>query len=180
VTDETDQKAQDKFKEYQSYGSYDGALTLVSGWSGVDFSQYQAKDKVEYIETNAIQSMLDAYVNADPNRVWTIEEIAQWNSVGGNGPVIVGSAQTVADELQHWIEETDVDGFNLAYILAHQTFIDVVEYIVPELQRRGVYSTEYRTGTLREKLFGQGAHLAESHRGAQFRKGIKDKFAQAS
>ncbi|WP_288382114.1 LLM class flavin-dependent oxidoreductase [uncultured Acinetobacter sp.] len=180
VTDETDQKAQDKFKEYQSYGSYDGALTLVSGWSGVDFSQYQAKDKVEYIETNAIQSMLDAYVNADSNRVWTIEEIAQWNSVGGNGPVIVGSAQTVADELQHWIEETDVDGFNLAYILAHQTFIDVVEYIVPELQRRGVYQTEYRTGTLREKLFGQGAYLVENHRGAQFRKVTKDKFAQAS
>lgn len=141
ITDETDAKAQAKFKEYQSYGSYDGALTLLSGWSGVDFSQYQPTDKVEYIQTNAIQSLLDSYVNADPERVWTIEEIANWNSLGGNGPVLVGSAETVSDALQQWVEDTDVDGFNLAYILAHQTFADVVEFIVPELQKRGVYQT---------------------------------------
>ena len=180
VTDSSDAKAQQKFKEYQSYGSYDGALTLVSGWSGVDFSQYQPTDQVEYIQTNAIQSMLDAYVNADPNRVWTIEEIANWNSVGGNGPVLVGSAETVADALQEWVTETDVDGFNLAYILAHQTFSDVVEFIVPELQKRGVYQTEYAQGTLREKLFGQGAHLPENHRGASYRIGEKNPIAQAS
>ncbi|MFT4021241.1 MAG: LLM class flavin-dependent oxidoreductase, partial [Acinetobacter sp.] len=169
VTDQTDEKAQQKFKEYQSYGSYDGALTLVSGWSGVDFSQYQPTDQVEYIHTNAIQSMLDSYVNADPDRVWTIEEIANWNSIGGNGPVLVGSPETVADTLQQWVEDTDVDGFNLAYILAHQTFIDVVDLIVPELQKRGVYQTEYASGTLREKLFGEGPHLPAHHRGAKYR-----------
>ncbi|MDN8335327.1 LLM class flavin-dependent oxidoreductase, partial [Acinetobacter baumannii] len=169
VTDETDAKAQAKFKEYQSYGSYDGALTLLSGWSGVDFSQYQPNDKVEYIQTNAIQSLLDSYVNADPERVWTIEEIANWNSLGGNGPVLVGSAETVSDALQQWVEDTDVDGFNLAYILAHQTFADVVEFIVPELQKRGVYQTSYAQGTLREKLFGAGPYLPENHRGAKYR-----------
>ena len=116
VTDETDAKAQAKFKEYQSYGSYDGALTLLSGWSGVDFSQYQPTDKVEYIQTNAIQSLLDSYVNADPQRVWTIEEIANWNSLGGNGPVLVGSAETVSDALEQWVEDTDVDVFNLAWL----------------------------------------------------------------
>ncbi|MBD0139803.1 LLM class flavin-dependent oxidoreductase, partial [Acinetobacter baumannii] len=168
VTDETDTKAQAKFKEYQSYGSYDGALTLLSGWSGVDFSQYQPTDKVEYIQTNAIQSLLDSYVNADPERVWTIEEIANWNSLGGNGPVLVGSAETVSDALEQWVEDTDVDGFNLAYILAHQTFADVVEFIVPELQKRGVYQTSYAQGTLREKLFGAGPYLPENHRGAKY------------
>lgn len=180
VTVSSDAKAQQKFKEYQSYGSYDGALTLLSGWSGVDFSQYQPTDKVEYIQTNAIQSLLDSYVNADPNRVWTIEEIANWNSVGGNGPVLVGSAETVADALQEWVTETDVDGFNLAYILAHQTFSDVVEFIVPELQKRGVYQTEYAQGTLREKLFGQGPYLPENHRGASYRFGEKNPIAEAS
>ncbi|MHA3059043.1 LLM class flavin-dependent oxidoreductase [Acinetobacter sp. ANC 4636] len=180
VTDSSDAKAQQKFKEYQSYGSYDGALTLLSGWSGVDFSQYQPTDKVEYIQTNAIQSLLDSYVNADPNRIWTIEEIANWNSVGGNGPVLVGSPETVADALQEWVAETDVDGFNLAYILAHQTFSDVVEFIVPELQKRGVYQTEYAQGTLREKLFGQGPYLPENHRGAAYRFGEKNPIAEAS
>ncbi|KQE36911.1 LLM class flavin-dependent oxidoreductase [Acinetobacter nosocomialis] len=180
VTDETDAKAQAKFKEYQSYGSYDGALTLLSGWSGVDFSPYQPTDKVEYIQTNAIQSLLDSYVNADPERVWTIEEIANWNSLGGNGPVLVGSGETVSDALQQWVEDTDVDGFNLAYILAHQTFADVVEFIVPELQKRGVYQTSYAQGTLREKLFGAGPYLPENHRGAKYRN-LKDlKLAEAS
>jgi len=180
VTDETDAKAQAKFKEYQSYGSYDGALTLLSGWSGVDFSQYQPNDKVEYIQTNAIQSLLDSYVNADPERVWTIEEIANWNSLGGNGPVLVGSAETVSDALQQWVEDTDVDGFNLAYILAHQTFADVVEFIVPELQKRGVYQTSYTQGTLREKLFGAGPYLPENHRGAKYRNLKELKLAEAS
>ena len=180
VTDETDAKSQAKFKEYQSYGSYDGALTLLSGWSGVDFSQYQPTDKVEYIQTNAIQSLLDSYVNADPERVWTIEEIANWNSLGGNGPVLVGSAETVSDALQQWVEDTDVDGFNLAYILAHQTFADVVEFIVPELQKRGVYQTSYAQGTLREKLFGAGPYLPENHRGAKYRNLKELKLAEAS
>lgn len=180
ITDETDAKAQAKFKEYQSYGSYDGALTLLSGWSGVDFSQYQPTDKVEYIQTNAIQSLLDSYVNADPERVWTIEEIANWNSLGGNGPVLVGSAETVSDALQQWVEDTDIDGFNLAYILAHQTFADVVEFIVPELQKRGVYQTSYAQGTLREKLFGAGPYLPENHRGAKYRNLKELKLAEAS
>ncbi|MCH2072293.1 LLM class flavin-dependent oxidoreductase [Acinetobacter pittii] len=180
VTDETDAKAQAKFKEYQGYGSYDGALTLLSGWSGVDFSQYQPTDKVEYIQTNAIQSLLDSYVNADPERVWTIEEIANWNSLGGNGPVLVGSAETVSDALQQWVEDTDVDGFNLAYILAHQTFADVVEFIVPELQKRGIYQTSYTQGTLREKLFGAGPYLPENHRGAKYRNLKELKLAEAS
>ncbi|EXA97586.1 LLM class flavin-dependent oxidoreductase [Acinetobacter pittii] len=180
VTDETDAKAQAKFKEYQSYGSYDGALTLLSGWSGVDFSQYQPTDKVEYIQTNAIQSLLDSYVNADPERVWTIEEIANWNSLGGNGPVLVGSAETVSDALQQWVEDTDIDGFNLAYILAHQTFADVVEFIVPELQKRGVYQTSYTQGTLREKLFSAGPYLPENHRGAKYRNLKELKLAEAS
>ncbi|MEO4202830.1 LLM class flavin-dependent oxidoreductase [Acinetobacter pittii] len=180
VTDETDAKAQAKFREYQSYGSYDGALTLLSGWSGVDFSQYQPTNKVEYIQTNAIQSLLDSYVNADPERVWTIEEIANWNSLGGNGPVLVGSAETVSDALQQWVEDTDVDGFNLAYILAHQTFTDVVEFIVPELQKRGVYQTSYAQGTLREKLFGAGPYLPENHRGAKYRNLKELKLAEAS
>lgn len=170
VTDDTDEKAQKKFEEYQSYGSYDGALTLLSGWSGVDFSQYQATDHVEYIKTNAIQSLLDAYVNADPSKVWTVDEIARWNSLGGNGPVFVGSATTVADKLQEWIEDTGIDGFNLAYILAHQSFQDTVNWIVPELQRRGVYQKEYSSGTLREKLFNKGDYLPDNHRGILYRR----------
>jgi long-chain alkane monooxygenase len=88
---------------------------------------------------------------------------------GGLGPVFVGSAATVADILQEWVAATDVDGFNLAYAVAHETFEDVVRYLVPELQRRGVYPTGYAPGTLREKLFGGSARLPDEHPAAQYR-----------
>ncbi len=70
--------------------------------------------------------------------------LADWVGIGGFGPLIVGSAETVADELQSWVEETDVDGFNLAYAVTHETFTDVVDLLVPELQKRGVYKKDYQ------------------------------------
>lgn len=171
VTAETDQAAHDKLKEYQQYASHDGALTLVSGWSGVDFAAFDKDDRIQYIKTNAIQSLLESYSSADPTRTWTVDEVAEWTSIGGNGPLFVGSPQTIADVLEEWVDETGVDGFNLAYAVAHETFSDVVEYVVPELQKRGVYPTEYVEGTLRHKLFGKGDYLQAPHIGASYHQG---------
>ena len=53
--------------------------------------------------------------------------------------------------------------------MTHETFIDAVDLLVPELQKRGVYKKEYAPGTLREKLFGEGPRLAEGHPGAGYR-----------
>jgi len=167
IVDETDEKAQAKFEEYQRYVSRDGALVLLSGWTGIDFGQYAPTDLVKYVETNAITSAVEHLANG--SKAWTIDELARWGGIGGLGPVFVGSASTVADILQEWVKETDVDGFNLAYGVAHETFEDVVHYLVPELQRRGVYPTAYKPGTLREKLFGQGDYLPDSHPAARYR-----------
>ena len=163
IVDETDAKAQAKFEEYQQYASYDGALVFMSGWSGIDFGQYAPTDLVRKVETNAIVSVVENL--AGGSKSWTIEELAQWGGIGGLGPVFVGSPSTVADILQDWVEETDVDGFNLAYAVTPETFEDVVNLLVPELQSRGVYPKAYRAGTLREKLFGDGPHLPASHPG---------------
>jgi alkanesulfonate monooxygenase SsuD/methylene tetrahydromethanopterin reductase-like flavin-dependent oxidoreductase (luciferase family) len=92
-------------------------------------------------------------------------EIAEFVGLGGRGPVVVGSPTQVADRLQRWMEETDVDGFNLAYAVMPETYEDIINLLIPELQRRGVYKQEYRTGSLREKLFGQGPFLPETHPG---------------
>ena len=89
--------------------------------------------------------------------------------VGGFGPLFVGGPSTVADLLQEWVEETDVDGFNLTYAVAHETFSDIAGYLVPELQRRGAFKRDYAPGTLREKLFGGGPRLPETHVGARYR-----------
>ncbi len=69
--------------------------------------------------------------------------------------MLVGDAAQVADQLETWQDETGIDGFNLAFAVAHESMRDVVDYIVPELQRRGRYQREYAPGTLQEKLTGQ-------------------------
>lgn len=167
IADETEEKAKAKFEDYKKFVSYDGALVLLSGWSGIDFGQYAPTDLVKKVETNAIVSVVDHLAEGDKS--WSIDELAKFAGIGGLGPVFVGSPSQIADTLQEWVEETDVDGFNLAYALTPESFEDVVGYVVPELQRRGVYPTAYRPGTLREKLFGQGPYLTAPHPAAQYR-----------
>ncbi|MQT14650.1 LLM class flavin-dependent oxidoreductase [Segnochrobactrum spirostomi] len=167
IVDETDEKAEAKFREYQSHASYDGSLVFMSGWSGIDFGQYAPTDLVRKVETNAIISMVETFAGGEKS--WTIEELAAWGGIGGLGPIFVGSPSTVADILEQWVAETDVDGFNLAYAVTPESFEDVVGYLVPELQRRGVYPTAYRPGTLREKLFGAGPYLPATHPADRYR-----------
>lgn len=169
IVNETDVKAQAKWQEYKQYVNYEGALALLSGWTGIDFGQYQPDQVLKHIHTNAIQSAVETFSSADPSRQWTVQGLADWVGIGGFGPLLVGSPQTVADELQSWIDETDVDGFNLAYAVTHETFSDVVELLIPELQRRGVYKQDYQSGTLREKLFSQSARLQSPHPAVGYR-----------
>ncbi|HXZ08703.1 MAG TPA: N5,N10-methylene tetrahydromethanopterin reductase, partial [Paraburkholderia sp.] len=81
----------------------------------------------------------------------------------------VGSGAQVADELQGWIDETGIDGFNLSRTVVPESYEDFIDHVVPELQHRGVYKTAYGDGTLRHKLFGQGDHLPEQHAASGFR-----------
>ena len=161
----TDAEAAAKLSEYRSYIDYEGALALMSGWTGVDLSRYRPDQELRAMKTNANQSALESFTVSDPDRRWTIREIAEFVGIGGRGPVIFGSPATVADKLQRWIDETDVDGFNLAYVVMPETYKNIVDLLVPELQRRGVYKKEYRHGTLREKLFQLGPYLTETHPG---------------
>ena len=169
IVDSSDAKAQAKWQDYKQYIRRDGALALASGWLGIDFGQYRPDEPLRHIKTNAVQSSVDAFSTADPSKVWTVSELADWVGIGGLGPLLVGGPQTVADLLEEWVAETDVDGFNLAYAVTHETFTDIAAHLVPELQRRGVYKRDYAAGTLREKLFGAGPRLPASHPGARYR-----------
>lgn len=169
ITDETSEKAQAKYEDYLQYASDEGALVFMSGWMGIDLSQFDLDEPLGNVKSNAIQSTVANFQQADDDgREWKVRDIARLGNIGGLGPRVVGSAEEVADFLQDWVEETDVDGFNLAYAITPGTFEDVVEFIVPELQRRGVYQTEYTPGTLRQKLHGRGDRLPAEHRGAGF------------
>ena len=123
------------------------------------------------MKSNAIQSSVETFKKAsgEYGKPWTIRQLAEWIGVGGFGPVAVGSRREVAEKLIDWVDYTDVDGFNLAYAVTPGTFEDVVEYVVPELQARGAYKTEYTEGSLRHKLFGEGDRVKDTHRAAQYK-----------
>lgn len=172
ITDETSEKAHAKHEDFLQYASDEGALVFMSGWMGIDLSQFDLDEPIGNVKSNAIQSTVANFQQADESgKEWKVRDIAKLGNIGGLGPRVVGSPEEVADFLQEWVEETDVDGFNLAYAITPGTFEDVVTFIVPELQRRGVYQTEYAPGTLRNKLHGRGDRLPDEHRGAGFKIG---------
>lgn len=171
IAGETDEAARATFEEYLALTDPQAALALFGGWSGVDLSGASPHAKLEYVQTESTRSALASFTG--PDREWTVGELARWITVGGRGPVVVGSGATVADELERWADEADLDGFNLAYAVTPGTMAGIVSHVVPELRRRGRVPGPDGTGgpTLRERYgTGDGPRLAADHPGAGFRK----------
>jgi FMN-dependent oxidoreductase (nitrilotriacetate monooxygenase family) len=166
----TQEEAEAKLKDYRRHVSAEGALTLMSGWTGVDFSVYGLDEQVKHVQNDAGRSAMDNITRADPDRVWTVREVAEHVGIGGIGPVVVGTPEKVADAIEEWMEQTDVDGLNLPFAISPGSFEDITDLLVPELIKRGRYKQDYEPGTLREKLFGAGRarldknHIANSYR----------------
>lgn len=81
------------------------------------------------------------------------------------GASFVGSPTQIADTLEEWVNEADVDGFNIAYALSPGTFQDFIKFVVPVLQNRGLVPETYEGNTFRNNLFGNGDQLPENHPG---------------
>jgi long-chain alkane monooxygenase len=167
----TDAEAIAKRDSYLEYASHEGAMALFGGWTGVDLADADPGQRLEYVETDATRSALASFTTADPDRDWTVGEVGRFIAIGGRGPVVVGSGATVADELERWVDESGVDGFNLAYAVTPGTFVDFVEHVVPELRSRGRAQTEYAAPTLRQNLgTAPGPLLADDHPGSRYRR----------
>jgi alkanesulfonate monooxygenase len=159
VVDETTAAARRKADDYAQWASPEGALALLSGWSGLDYAQPLDAQP----STNAI-------AGAARSRPADIAAAARHVALAGACPLIVGSAVDVADELEQWQDVTGVDGFNITRQVLPETYVDIVELLVPELQRRGIHRREYTPGTLREKLTGGPAHLQPPHPATAYRR----------
>jgi alkanesulfonate monooxygenase len=172
VTARTERAARAKHDDYLAHGSIEGALALLSGWMGIDFAAYGLDEPLRHVENDAIRSGLEALTVENPDKtVWTPRDLAKATIVGGSTTTIVGTPAAIADALQEWIRDTGADGFNLSHAVRLETFVDFIELVVPELQRRGVFKRGYREGTFREKLFGRGsARLAAPHPAAAHRR----------
>ncbi|MFP6801567.1 MAG: LLM class flavin-dependent oxidoreductase [Pseudomonadales bacterium] len=165
VVDETDLNAKKKLEEYTSYGLSEGSLALMSGWTGIDLSKFGLDERAENLSSQALQSALKSLGSR------TVRDWADFLAVGGGATIISGSPITVVDQMAQWVEEADIDGFNVAYTVLPECFENIVEMVVPEMQARGLYKTEYAEGSMRQKLFGRGDRLNADHPAAAFRRG---------
>lgn len=120
-----------------------------------------------------IQSVLNAFeasTEGESTEPWTPRRLGMRMALGGLHPSPVGSVEQIADIFEEWITEADADGFNVAYVSNPGSFEDVVELLVPELQKRGLYWDDYDfpNGTFRENLLGQKM-LRDDHYGSRFK-----------
>ena len=165
ITGATRAEARRKYDLYRSLADPEGTLALWSGWLGFDLAPYSLDDPLEIVPSEAMKSLGETFGDG----AWTIRDAVDRLATRADGPVAVGTAAEVADRIQEWVQATDSDGLNLWHVITPGTYADFAEYVVPELQRRGVYRTAYDPGTLREKLFGRGPRLPSSHPGSRFR-----------
>jgi alkanesulfonate monooxygenase SsuD/methylene tetrahydromethanopterin reductase-like flavin-dependent oxidoreductase (luciferase family) len=165
ITGSTEAEVRRKYDDYFEHINYEGELALLSGWAGVEFGQFELDQQLQYVETNAVRGLMQAFSRNDPGRKWTLRDL-----VKGLSGVMAGTPEQLAETFQKWVA-AGVDGFNLAYVITPGSFADFIDGVVPLLQGRGLMQTEYRDGTLREKLFGEGnARLRAPHPAVQYRR----------
>lgn len=158
IVAETDEAAQAKRDELLAYGDREGALAVFRGWTSIDLSTYDDDEAFRFVKLPAVQSIVERWSENVPgtNLKWTKSRIAEYIILGGLGAQVVGSPKTVADELERWVEVADVDGFNLRHLTNPDSFVDIIEYVLPELQKRGIFRTkiEQEGVTAREAFLG--------------------------
>ena len=178
IVDETDEKAQAKWDEYLSYADDEGTLALFAGWYGVDISKWDDDEDFRFTSElpPGMQGMLQAWSTTVPcgeNIKWTKTRIARELALGGPHLRAIGSPETVADLLQQWIDEADIDGFNISYAISPGNFEDIIKYLFPELRRRGVFWHDYAVpgGTARENYTrdGHGPRIRGDHPASKYR-----------
>ena len=164
VTDKRHDLAQAKLAEYEGYASSEAGLAHYSSSVGIDLSQYADDEVIAYQQTNSIAS-----VNQRFRQQVTKAQLIAEHRLGGRYPLIVGDGREVAEALITWVDETGIDGFNVTRTVTPESYEDFIQYVIPELQRRGRFKTEYKQGSLRHKLIGKGERLPSSHPVQSFR-----------
>ncbi|MDY1017798.1 LLM class flavin-dependent oxidoreductase [Pseudomonas coleopterorum] len=156
-----------KHDEYLSYASAEAGVAHFAASTAIDFARYELDEPIQYVKGNAIESATKTLQNND----WTRRKLLDQHALGGRYITLVGDPEQVADELEAWIAETGLDGFNLTRTVTPESYVDFIDLVIPVLQARGSYKTAYAQGTLREKVFGQGPGLPEGHAGFSYKRG---------
>lgn len=82
----------------------------------------------------------------------TVRQLLGRLAAGGGHCTMVGTPESIADQMEHWFRNEGADGFNLMPPALPYSFMDFAEQVIPELQKRGLFRTEYTGTTLRDHL----------------------------
>jgi FMN-dependent oxidoreductase (nitrilotriacetate monooxygenase family) len=149
VVARTNQEARAKFEQLQSRVDFTAASHLFE----FDLSKYDLDGPLpELPETANGRGRVKQLVELARRENLTIRQLVLRFGVSRGHVQVIGSAREVADVIEQWFTEGAADGFNVVPPLLPSGFDDFVELVVPELQRRGLFHTEYAGRTYRENL----------------------------
>jgi FMN-dependent oxidoreductase (nitrilotriacetate monooxygenase family) len=130
------------------------SLTLLSELMNYDFSGMALDDPItdELVESVSGIRGLVQNLRQHIGATVTLGDLAGHRATLLQGPRFVGAAREVVDQMEEWFEGDACDGFTIAATHVPGAYEDIVRMVVPELQRRGLFRTEYTGATLRENL----------------------------
>lgn len=151
VIGETEAHAVELLDEHNELVPLEAGLTILSAHLDFDLSTLDPNEPMADRTEPELQRMRTRYLNPDGSSM-TVAEVAQKHGQSVGIPQFVGTASSVADQMEAFIDEAGGDGFMLSPISCPGAIEDVVDLVVPELQRRGRYRTEYTGSTQRDHL----------------------------
>ena len=152
VVGDSVEEAREKRALLDSRVQYDSAIASLSVILGTDASGFDPDGQLPVIpETNASKSGRQRLVDVAARDRLSVRQLAQ--RVGGYGGLaFVGTPSGIADQMEEWLTSHGCDGFNIMFPFLPAGLDDFVDKVVPELQRRRIFRTEYEGRTLRENL----------------------------
>lgn len=152
----TEDEARGKFETYLSYLNKGEVLRSFSAYAslGIDLSQWPDEQPIrlkDVEETNSHKSRQSLIVDWIRREAPTTKDVLKTFTKGGHR-ILVGTPQSIVDDMEGWYRTGASDGFNIMFTSAPDGIRDFVTLVVPELQKRGLLRREYAGRTLRENL----------------------------
>jgi len=130
----------------------EASIARLSGSMGVDFSGMELDQPLAEMQTQGSQGLMKAFSTAVGDKPLTLRDVAiRWGLAVGM-PQLIGTPEQVADQMETIWRETGCHGFNVTPHVMPSSIEDFVDQVVPILQKRGIYRTEYEGRTFRENL----------------------------
>jgi FMN-dependent oxidoreductase (nitrilotriacetate monooxygenase family) len=154
IVAETDAEAQALEQELRALVHPIAGLTFMSASMNYDLSQHPVDGPVPDVraELRGSKGRFEYVLGHAIERGITLGELAVEYAASLSFPMLVGSATTVADELERWYTGGGADGFVIMPAFAPGSVEDFTRLVVPELQARGLFRREYSGATLRDHL----------------------------